>query len=214
MTWGSRRFAAGAAVLALFLGGSGSGGSRPPEQPAGPARSAVSQAAKHPPADGAAAVEAFRSVRGYRAAPVPIRVTIPKIRVTSSLERLGKDPDGSIKTPHQWAVAGWYALGPRPGEPASAVILGHVDSKSGPAVFFRLRELRPGDLVAITRQDGSTVRFVVDRTEQYLKQRFPTEAVYFPTLTPTLRLVTCGGEFDRATGHYRSNLIVFASLAR
>jgi sortase (surface protein transpeptidase) len=214
MTWGSRRFVAGAAVLALFLGGSGSGGSRPPEQPAGPARSAVSQAAKHPPADGAAAVGAFQSVRGYRATPVPIRVTIPQIRVTSSLERLSKERDGTVEAPHQWAVAGWYALGPRPGDLGSAVILGHVDSKSGPAVFFRLRELRQGDLVAVTRQDGSTVQFVVDRTEQYLKQRFPTEDVYFPTLTPTLRLVTCGGVFDPGTGHYRSNLIVFASLAR
>jgi len=213
MTWGSRRFAAGAAVLALFLGGSCSGGSGPPERPAGPARPATSQAAQDPPADGAAAVEEFRSVRGYQPTPVPIQVTIPKIRVTSSLEWLGKEQDGSIVAPHQWAVAGWYALGPRPGEPASAVILGHVDSKSGPAVFFRLRELRQGDLVAVTRQDGSTVRFVVDRTEQYPKKQFPTEAVYFPTLTPTLRLVTCGGEFDRATGHYRSNFIVFASLA-
>jgi sortase (surface protein transpeptidase) len=212
MTWGSRRFAAGAAVLALFLGGSCSGGSGPPERPAGPARSA-SQAAQDPPADGAAAVEEFQSIRGYQATPLPIRVTIPKIRVTSSLERLGKDSDGSIVAPHQWAVAGWYALGPRPGEPGAAVILGHVDSKSGPAVFFRLQELRPGDLVAVTRQDGSTVRFVVDRTKQYPKHRFPTEAVYFPALTPTLRLVTCGGEFDRATGHYRSNFIVFASLA-
>jgi sortase (surface protein transpeptidase) len=213
MTWGSRRFAAGAAVLALFLGGSGAGGSRPPDRPAGPAPSAVSHAAKDPPADGAAAVGAFRSVRGYRATPVPIRVTIPRIRVTSSLERLGKEPDGTVQAPQRWAVAGWYALGPRPGDPGSAVILGHVDSKSGPAVFFRLRELRQGDLVAVTRQDGSTVRFVVDRTEQYLKQRFPTEDVYFPTLTPTLRLVTCGGVFDPVAGHYRSNLIVFASLA-
>jgi sortase (surface protein transpeptidase) len=213
MTWGSRRFVAGAACLALFLGGSCSGGSGPPERPAGPARPALSQAAQDPPGDGAAAVEAFRSVRGYQPTPVPIQVTIPKIRVTSSLERLGKEQDGSIVAPHQWAVAGWYALGARPGEPGAAVILGHVDSKSGPAVFFRLQELRPGDLVAVTRQDGSTVRFVVDRTKQYPKHRFPTEAVYFPTLTPTLRLVTCGGEFDPVTDHYRSNFIVFASLA-
>jgi Sortase domain len=210
MTWGSRRFAAGAVVLALFLGGSGSAGAGP----AGPGRPAASQQAKGPPADGAAAVEAFRSVRGYKAVPEPIRVSIPKIRVTSSLEQLGKESDGTIEAPHQWGVAGWYADGPRPGEPATAVILGHVDSKSGPAVFFRLRELRPGDQVRITREDGSSVRFVVTRTEQYLKTRFPTENVYFPALTPELRLVTCGGVFDPSTGHYRSNFIVFASLAR
>jgi sortase (surface protein transpeptidase) len=109
------------------------------------------------------------------------------------------------------AVAGWYALGPRPGDPGSAVILGHVDSKRGPAVFFRLRELRRGDEVRVRRADGSLVRFVVERTEQFPKQRFPTDDVYYPTLTPGLRLVTCGGLFDRRSGHYRSNIIVFAA---
>jgi len=110
-------------------------------------------------------------------------------------------------------VAGWYALGPRPGEPGSAVILGHVDSKEdGPAVFFRLRELRRGDQIRVRRADGSTVRFVVQRTEQYDKQRFPTDDVYYPTLTPGLRLVTCGGEFDATARSYRSNIIVFAAV--
>jgi sortase (surface protein transpeptidase) len=111
-------------------------------------------------------------------------------------------------------VAGWYAGGTRPGDPGSAVILGHVDSKSGPAVFYRLGELRRGDGVTIRRADGSSVRFVVQRTEQYPKRRFPTDAVYYPTLTPALRLVTCGGQFDYATGHYRSNVIVFATIER
>ena len=90
---------------------------------------------------------------------------------------------------------------------------GHVDSKRGPAVFFRLRELRRGDTVTIRRADGSSVRFAVQRTEQYLKDRFPTDDVYYPTLTPALRLVTCGGEFDATVGRYRSNLIVFATMA-
>ena len=100
------------------------------------------------------------------------------------------------------------------GTPGSAVILGHVDSKRGPAVFFRLRQLRRGDAITITRADGSSVRFVVERIEQYPKDRFPTDAVYYPTLTPALRLVTCGGQFDHATGHYRSNVIVFATMER
>jgi hypothetical protein len=80
-------------------------------------------------------------------------------------------------------------------------------------VFFRLRQLRRGDLVEVARADGSTVRFTVQRTEQYPKDRFPTDEVYYPTLTPALRLVTCGGQFDHATGHYRSNVIVFATMA-
>ena len=116
--------------------------------------------------------------------------------------------------PGKWTMAGWYEGGTRPGDPGSAVILGHVDSKRGPAVFYRLRELRRGDDIDIVRADGSSVRFAVDRTEQYDKQRFPTDAVYYPTLTTALRLVTCGGEFDAAAGHYRSNVIVFATLRR
>ena len=116
--------------------------------------------------------------------------------------------------PHRWEEAGWYAGegGTRPGDPGSAVLLGHVDSTAGPAVFYRLRELRPGDRVEVVRADGSTVRFAVDRTEQYPKTRFPTDDVYYPTLTPALRLVTCGGSFDATAGHYRSNVIVFATL--
>jgi len=92
------------------------------------------------------------------------------------------------------------------------VILGHVDSKRGPAVFFRLRELRPGDRIDVQRADGSWVRFVVQRIAKYDKRRFPTDAVYYPTLTPMLQLVTCGGQFDATTGHYRSNIIVFATM--
>jgi sortase (surface protein transpeptidase) len=94
------------------------------------------------------------------------------------------------------------------------VILGHVDSKaSGPAVFFRLRELRRGDRIDVTRADGSRVRFVVQRTAQYDKQAFPTDEVYYPTLAPALRLVTCGGRFDHASGHHVANVIVFATIA-
>jgi sortase (surface protein transpeptidase) len=113
--------------------------------------------------------------------------------------------------PSRWERAGWYAPGTRPGDPGSAVILGHVDSKRGPAVFYRLRELRRGDLVEVTGADGTSVRFAVDRVEQFDKRRFPTDEVYYPTLTPELRLVTCGGEFDATAGHYRSNIIVFAT---
>jgi Sortase domain len=162
---------------------------------------------------GVATARGFRPARGYQATPVPVRVEIPKIGVASSLGRLGRAPDGTVEVPRRFDVAGWYAPGTRPGDPGSAVILGHVDSeRAGPAVFFRLRELRRGDQIRVARADGSSVRFAVQRTEQYDKQRFPTDEVYYPTLTPALRLVTCGGEFDDAAGHYRSNVIVFAAL--
>ena len=161
------------------------------------------------------AVRGFESVRGYRPTPVPVRLEIPSVGVDTGLMRLGREKDGTVevpKGPHQWDTAGWYAGGTLPGDPGSAVILGHVDSKAGPAVFYRLRELRRGDRVEVARADGSRVRFAVERIEQYPKTRFPTADVYYPTLTPRLRLVTCGGSFDREAGSYRSNVIVFATL--
>ena len=169
------------------------------------------------PAPGRDAAREFRSIRRYRGTPVPVRLEIPRIEVSSRLQRLGKDRHGAVDVPsgpRQWEEAGWYAGGTRPGDPGSAVILGHVDSTSGPAVFYRLRELRRGDLVEVVRADGSRVRFVVQGVEQYPKRRFPTADVYYPTLTPMLRLVTCGGTFDRVSRHYRDNVIVFATLGR
>jgi len=163
------------------------------------------------------AVRGFHSTRKFRATPVPVRLKIPSIGVDTGLQRLGKEPDGTVAVPggrHRWEEAGWYAGegGTRPGDPGSAVLLGHVDSTGGPAVFYRVRELRRGDQVKVVRADGSVVRFTVDRVEQYPKTRFPTADVYYPTLTPMLRLVTCGGTFDYQRHSYRSNVIVFASL--
>jgi sortase (surface protein transpeptidase) len=209
-TRGSGRLAVAAAAVAVAVlvagcSGRGPGGERP---------SPAAAAATSSTAAGVDAAREFRSTRGYRATPAPVRIEIPKIGVASSLVRLGRAADKTVEVPAQWGQAGWYAPGTRPGDPGSAVILGHVDSKRGPAVFFRLRELRPGDQVRVVRADGSTVRFAVARTAQYGKTRFPTDEVYYPTLTPALRLVTCGGSFDATAGHYRSNLIVFATLVR
>jgi Sortase domain len=206
MTVGQARLAVGVAALLLLAGCAAGGGRGAEPPPAAAAQTTGSTAA------GVDAARGFHSTRGYRATPVPVRIGIPAIGVTSSLDRLGRAPDKTVQVPSRWEVAGWYAPGTRPGDPGSAVILGHVDSKSGPAVFYRLRELRRGDLVEVARADGSTVRFAVQRTEQYDKRRFPTDEVYYPTLTPALRLVTCGGEFDATAGHYRSNIIVFATL--
>jgi sortase (surface protein transpeptidase) len=203
--------AAVAGAVALLLA-AGCGGGSPEGRYAGVSSTAATRAPEQE-AKGLDAAQGFRSIRGYRATPVPVRVEIPRIGVASSLDRLGRAPDGTVQEPSRWETAGWYTPGTRPGDPGSAVILGHVDSKRGPAVFFRLRELRRGDTVTIRRADGSSVRFAVQRTEQYLKDRFPTDDVYYPTLTPALRLVTCGGEFDATVGRYRSNLIVFATMA-
>ena len=205
MTPGRGRLAVGLAAVALAAGCSAASAGRAADPPATSAAPATTAA-------GVDAARGFRSTRDYRATPVPVQIEIPSIGVASRLDRLGRARDRTVEVPSRWEAAGWYALGTRPGDPGSAVILGHVDSKRGPAVFFRLRELRRGDVIAITRADGSSLRFAVDRAEQYDKRRFPTDAVYYPTLTPELRLVTCGGEFDATAGHYRSNVIVFATL--
>jgi Sortase domain len=206
----SRRAAAAtAAALAALLALAGCGG--PKARYAGVTSTVATRPAA---AEGLDAVREFRSTRGYRATPAPVRLEIGRIGVSTGLQRLGRARDGTVEVPSEWGVAGWYAGGTRPGDPGSAVILGHVDSKSGPAVFYRLRELRPGDLVEVVQAGGTRVRFAVERTEQVDKERFPTADVYYPTLTPRLRLVTCGGSFDPATGHYRSNVIVYATLRR
>jgi sortase (surface protein transpeptidase) len=204
------RAAAIAAVAAVaLLAGLLAGCDRPRARYAG-ASTATTQS-------GAEAVRGFRSPRDYRPTAVPVRLQIPRIGVDTPLQRLGKAADGTVQTPaapHKWDQAGWYEGGTRPGDPGSAVILGHVDSKAGPAVFYRVRELRQGDLIKVTTADGTVFRFTVDRVEQFPKSRFPTADVYYPTLQPKLRLVTCGGSFDFVRHHYRSNVIAFASLSR
>ena len=140
----------------------------------------------------------------------PASLTIPSLGVEAELEHLALRDDGTLAAPTDFGRAGWFAEGPAPGERGPAVIVGHVDSRDGPAVFYRLAELRPGDLVEVGRTDGTVARFAVTDTFEATKDAFPTEAVYGPTAGPTLRLITCTGAFDRAARHYLSNLVVYA----
>jgi sortase (surface protein transpeptidase) len=120
---------------------------------------------------------------------------------------------GTLQAPPSAAVAGWYTGGPRPGAVGPAVIGGHIDSRAGPGVFFRLRQLRPGDRVYVRRVDGSLAVFTVTSVRSYPKSRFPASAVYGPVPTAQLRLVTCGGTFDPATGSYLRDIVAYAILA-
>jgi hypothetical protein len=143
----------------------------------------------------------------------PKRIVIPTINLTADIVPLGIQPDGSLATPGSFSLAGWYTGGAEPGEPGPSVIVGHVDSHLGPAVFFRLRELAPGQPIVIETANGATLTFFVERIEQYAKERFPADEVYGPTSQHALRLITCGGKFDRAARNYRDNIVVFARLA-
>src|SRR5665811_183946 len=143
---------------------------------------------------------------------IPISVMIPRIGVTSDLVDLGLNPDRTIEVPSDYDTAGWYRHRAVPGEPGPGVILGHVDSYTGPAVFFELSTLVPGDTVDVRRSDGSVARFSVSSVEQHGKRidEFPTERVYAWTDDATLRLITCGGEFNRSSRSYEDNIVVFA----
>ncbi|MFY1624182.1 class F sortase [Micromonospora sp. WMMD723] len=145
-----------------------------------------------------------------RATPAsPTRVRVARIGVDSPLTALGLDRAGALVPPADFTRAGWYGGGPAPGEPGPAVIAGHLDSRRGPAVFARLGELRPGDRIEVWRGDRR-VTFRVTGTLRTPKDAFPTATVYGPTPGPELRLITCGGDFDRRVGHYRDNVVVFA----
>jgi hypothetical protein len=144
----------------------------------------------------------------------PVRISIESIKLHASVDQIGLAPDGTLEEqPFSTAShAAWYRLGPAPGQVGPAVISGHVDTKTNLAVFFYLTKLRPGDRVVITRADGRMVTFSVDWLGEFPKSNFPTELVYGATNYPALRLITCGGPFDRSAGSYRDNIVVFAHL--
>ena len=145
--------------------------------------------------------------------PDPVRIVIPAIGVDARVIRVGLNPDETIEVPATLSDTGWFEPGPEPGEQGSAVIVGHLESLAGRGVFKRLKELRVGQTIAIHLRDGSTVRYVADSMVRVPKSRFPTDRVYAQTKQPTLRLITCAGEMNPATGYHPDNYIVFASLA-
>jgi Sortase domain len=146
---------------------------------------------------------------------MPVSVVIPAIGVKSRLLRLGLNSDGTIQVPSldtSANLAAWYKYSATPGQIGSSVIEGHVDSRQGPAVFFRLGALRPGDKINVTLADGITAIFRVTGVRQYSKSDFPSKAIYGRARYAALRLITCGGPFDSVTGHYLRSTVVFASL--
>lgn len=153
------------------------------------------------PAEGAATL----------ARSTPVRLQIASIGVDTPMMALGLRADGTLQVPTNGFPAGWYTGGPTPGQLGPAVIAGHVDMR-GPGVFYKLHDIVAGDQVAITRADGSKPVFRVTQVEEFRKDHFPTKLVYGNIDHAGLRLITCGGSFDSATGHYEDDLVVFADL--
>lgn len=150
---------------------------------------------------------------GPSSTAVPVRVRIPSIGVSAPVGPLELAADGELSPPVRPDDAGWYTGSAVPGEVGPAVIAGHVDSASGPAVFHRLGRLRPGAIVEVVRSDETTARFTVVRIATHPKARFPTDAVYGPTPDRALRLITCAGPYDRDGIGYRDNVVVYALQA-
>ncbi|TDC53467.1 class F sortase [Jiangella ureilytica] len=143
----------------------------------------------------------------------PVAVAVPAVGIDTNIVPIAVDAD-NVLVPPPYGDAGWWQEGPEPGELGAAVIAGHLDSRDGPDVFYRLAEIAPGDEIVVTRADGGSSAFRVVDVGQYSQDDFPTEAVYGgPDDRPLLRLITCGGEYDRGLGRYRDNVVVFAEPA-
>jgi hypothetical protein len=201
-------------VALLIIGGAliACGLSRPTSSHAPPRSPAFTGPQLLPPAIvGGPRIAGAEAPAFDRSAAPPRWISVPAIGVSARVVRLGLNPDHTLQVPRDPRETGWYANGPEPGEQGGAVIAGHVDSQAGPGAFYRLGELRRGALVSIRRADGTTVRFRVDAVERWAKTDFPTRRVYGPTRDAALRLITCGGLFDGASGHYLDNTVVYAS---
>jgi len=142
--------------------------------------------------------------------PVPVAVSVPALGLTEELVDLGIAADGTAEVPTDFDRVGWFTGGGRPGARGPTVLMGHVDSTDGPAVFYALRDLVAGDVVEVTGADGSTARYAVSGTSQVPKGEFPTAAVFGASATDVLRLITCTGAFDQGARSYTDNLVVTA----
>ncbi|MFE5809955.1 class F sortase [Streptomyces sp. NPDC056491] len=176
--------------------------------PAGGVPAAPADGSQNGTAGGAGAGKAEQAL----ARSEPQKITIPSLNVSSSLETLRQNTDGTMQTPKDPALAGWYEPGPTPGSQGPAVIAGHVTWNGASAVFEKLKTMKGGDTIKVTRRDGKTVTFTVDRVAEYPKAEFPTLEVYKNLDHAGLRLVTCGGNFDAGKHYYDSNVVVFARM--
>lgn len=193
-------------------GGESSDAGGPPHAP--PAAHATSAAPDAPPSSAAPHRTAASGAGPHLPRSRPVRLHIPKISVNAPFTDLVIGRNGQLQPPpaHDTNLVGWYAKGVSPGEAGTAIIAGHVDTATSPAVFAGLSELKKGDRFHVARADGSRATFVVDAAESFDKDEFPSERVYGDTADAQVRLITCAGAYDRQARDYTENLVVFAHL--
>ncbi|MCX5341081.1 class F sortase [Streptomyces atratus] len=205
--------AAGVGMLLIYDSIETSVDDKPPAPPAAVAPAAVpevlgSHAAPRPVTPSAPAVGPAMS------RSVPTRLQIPSLAVKAPFTKLSIGADGRLNPPppNDSNLVGWFKGGVTPGERGAAIVAGHVDTTTGPAVFLQLQFLKPGSTVDITRADGSVATFKVDSVETFSKAKFPNKRVYSDTPSAQLRLITCGGPYNRKAKHYEDNVVAFAHL--
>jgi LPXTG-site transpeptidase (sortase) family protein len=143
---------------------------------------------------------------------LPTRLVIPAIGIDTPFLTTGQQPDGSIQMPERYDIAAWYDQSPTPGERGPSIIVGHVDNWKGVGIFWRLKELKSGDTIAVTRSDDTTATFTVMDIKEFSKNDFPSKEVYGGINYAGIRLITCGGYFNHQTGEYSDNIVVFGKL--
>jgi LPXTG-site transpeptidase (sortase) family protein len=156
--------------------------------------------------------DSFMPILSENYVGIPTTLKIPKIHVDAPVEVVGLTKSGAMDAPKAWENVGWYGLGPRPGEQGNSVVAGHLDSDTGLAVFWQLRDLKPGDTIEVTDDAGKTFTFRVTHSQKYEEGNVPMQEIFGPTTGTHLNLITCGGKWDAKAQKYISRLVVFTEL--
>ncbi|MFJ9541106.1 class F sortase [Streptomyces sp. NPDC101225] len=204
--------AAGLVLIAGLVNGHGDSAGPGPAGAPRPAAAAGQSAATSSPRP--TTTESGRPVGKHLPRSAPVRLRIPKIWVDAPFTDLHIGSTGQLEPPPaaDTNLVGWHAKGAAPGETGTAVIAGHVDTKTSAAVFANLGELKKDDVFYVDRADGTTATFRVYDTETFEKSDFPSDRVYDDTPRAEARLITCAGDYDRSVHDYTDNLVVFARL--
>jgi sortase (surface protein transpeptidase) len=145
----------------------------------------------------------------FTSLPNPSLITIPSLQISAPFEDLGLNSDHTIEVPKNNMGVGWFIYGAKPGQLGSFVVVGHFDSLKGPAIFTKLKKIKSGDKILITRDDGTVITYQADTISQFSQNNFPTKAIYGSVPYAGIRLITCSGVWDKQAGHYSQNLVVF-----
>jgi sortase A len=151
-------------------------------------------------------------IRDKNLGVVPTSLSIPAIEVNTEVMNVGLLENGQMGVPSDFMKVGWFKPGAMPGERGNSVLAGHVDSKTGPAIFFYLNKLEKGDEVIVTGENGEKLTFIVRDKKVFPKDNAPVSEIFGYTSRRMLNLITCTGTFDRNQGGHIDRLVVYTEL--